>query len=162
NLAVGWVTGGVEYGRGELLRTWLESRRVSYVLAVAGGQTLVPQFGPAGPRSLGVGGAPPRGHPEPDPAGRPGGGRRGLRPGRKVSPSSEWARIDVTPRGNDSTRADHGPAVGFARTLLIQRRPGSAQSTFYLAHAPKFSSLDALVAVAQAQQSARACLRATH
>ena len=159
DLPVWWVTGGVEYGRDESLRSWLESRRISYVLTVPTSHPVVTQLAneiPAG--RLGTDLA----HP----------GWRRYRTGagtatvedigdrsspRKASAESDWARLDVTLRGNDGVRA-YGAAAGFARTLLIRRRPGSSRSTCYLAHAPTFTAMDALVAAAQAQQSAQDCL----
>lgn len=157
---VGWVTGGVDYGRSQLLRTWLESQRISYVLTVPPSQPVVTQFArkvPASSLSTGIASHGWHQYPEGvEPTTGPSISRR--RPRRKARADSDWARIDVTRRGNDGARA-YGPALGFAQTLLMQRRPDSPRLVFYLAHAPTFSSIHTLAAVAQAQLSARDCLR---
>ncbi|WP_454896263.1 IS701 family transposase [Streptomyces halobius] len=128
-----WVCGGQDYGQDEELRGWLEQKGIGYVLAVPAGRLDAASVAAALPRQ--------RWWPSPGAPGDP-----GTVPGR-------WTRVMAPSAPHWGPAAP--PGDGFARFLLLHRRPDAPRTECYLVHAPRDTRSGAMVTAALARHQAR-------
>jgi SRSO17 transposase len=125
---VAWVTGDEVYGISASLRAWLETHRLSFVLAVRCTETLQPLTGPPTPAKLLAARVPPE---------------RWLRcnagDGAKGRRWYAWTRVAL---------AADGAPDGWGRWLLVRRNLRSGELAFYVCAGPAGLPLIALVKVA--------------
>ncbi|WP_169314065.1 IS701 family transposase [Streptomyces piniterrae] len=132
-----WVCGGQDYGQDEALRGWLEKKGIGYVLAVPAGRLDAASLAAAPPRQ--------RWWPSPGVPGDP-------------ATAGLWARVPAPSAPNWGPTAP--PCEGFARFLLLHRRPDAPRTECYLVHAPRDTGTPAMVTAAQARDQARRYLDA--
>ncbi|MEV0374548.1 IS701 family transposase [Streptomyces sp. NPDC050636] len=128
-----WVCGGQDYGQDEALRGWLEQKGIGYVLAVPAGRLDAASIAAALPRQRWW-----------SPPGVP--GDPGTVPGR-------WARVMAPSAPHWGPTAP--PCDGFARFLLLHRRPDAPRTECLLVHAPRDTGARAMMTAALARHQAR-------
>lgn len=136
-----WVTADEAYGKDHKFRTWLENRRISYVLAVACNQTI--------PATAGTSRADVLAAQAPEDAWK----RRSCGDGAKGPRLFDWA-VASLPTCQDTT------PPGWARWLLVRRSPtpnskGELELAYYLCCAPTRTTDDELIATAGARWASR-------
>lgn len=140
-----WVTADEAYGKDHKFRTWLESRRTSYVLAVACNQTI--------PATAGTSRADTLAAQAPENAWK----RRSCGEGAKGPRLFDWAVASL------STYEDTTPP-GWSRWLLVRRSltpnsKGELDLAYYLCCAPTGTTDDELIRVAGARWAVEECFQ---
>jgi SRSO17 transposase len=140
-----WVTADEAYGKDYKFRTWLENRRIGYVLAVACNQTI--------PATAGTSRADLLAAQAPDNAWK----RRSCGDGAKGPRLFDWA-IASLPVYEDTTPA------GWSRWLLVRRSltpdsRGELELAYYLCCAPTGTTDDDLIRVAGARWAVEECFQ---
>jgi SRSO17 transposase len=141
----GWVTTDEAYGKDHKFRTWLEQRRIGYVVAVACNQT-IPAVAGTSRADLLVAQAP-------DDAWK----RRSCGEGAKGPRMFDWA-VASLPACEDTT------PPGWRRWLLVRRSltrnsRGEHELAYYLCCAPKETTDDDLIRVAGARWAVEECFQ---
>jgi SRSO17 transposase len=140
-----WVTADEAYGKDYKFRTWLETRRVSYVVAVACNQTI--------PATAGASRADVLAAQAPDDAWK----RRSCGDGAKGPRLFDWA-VASLPVYEDTT------PPGWSRWLLVRRsltpnNKGELELAYYLCCAPTGTTDDDLIRVAGARWAVEECFQ---
>jgi len=139
------VTADEAYGKDHKFRTWLETRRISYVLAVACNQTI--------PATAGTSRADVLAAQAPEDAWK----RRSCGDGAKGPRLFDWA-VASLPIDQDTT------PPGWARWLLVRRSltpnsKGEPELAYYLCCAPTGTTDDELIRVAGARWAIEECFQ---
>jgi SRSO17 transposase len=140
-----WATADEAYGKDYKFRTWLESRRISYVVAVACNQTI--------PSTGGTSRADILAAQAPDDAWK----RRSCGVGAKGPRLFDWA-VASLPTYEDTTPA------GWSRWLLVRRSltpnsKGKHELAYYLCCAPTGTTDEELIRVAGARWAVEECFQ---
>jgi SRSO17 transposase len=140
-----WVTADEAYGKDHKFRTWLENRRMSYVLAVACSQTI--------PATVGTSRADTLAAQAPEDAWK----RRSCGDGAKGPRLFDWA-VASLPAKEDTT------PPGWAHWLLVRRSltpnsKGELELAYYLCCAPTGTTDDELIRVAGARWAVEECFQ---
>jgi SRSO17 transposase len=140
-----WATADEAYGKDHKFRTWLESRRISYVLAVACNQTI--------PATAGTSRADVLAAQAPEDAWK----RRSCGDGAKGPRLFDWA-VASLPTHEDIT------PPGWSRWLLVRRSltpnsKGELELAYYLCCAPTGTTDDELIRVAGARWAVEECFQ---
>jgi SRSO17 transposase len=140
-----WVTADEAYGKDHKFRTWLESRRIGYVVAVACNQTI--------PATAGTSRADVLAAQAPHNAWK----RRSCGNGAKGPRLFDWA-VASLPVYEDTT------PPGWSRWLLVRRSPtpnskGELELAYYLCCAPTGTGDDELIRVAGARWAVEECFQ---
>jgi SRSO17 transposase len=140
-----WVTADEAYGKDYKFRTWLESRRIGYVVAVARNQ-IIPATGGTSRADILAAQAP-------DDAWK----RRSCGEGAKGPRLFDWA-VASLPTYEDTTPA------GWSRWLLVRRSlapnsKGEHELAYYLCCAPTGTTDDELIRVAGARWAVEECFQ---
>jgi SRSO17 transposase len=141
----GWATADEAYGKDYKFRTWLEHRRISYVVAVACNQTI--------PATAGTSRADVLAAQAPQDAWK----RRSCGEGAKGPRLFDWA-VASLPVYEDTT------PPGWARWLLVRRSltpnsKGELELAYYLCCAPAGTTDDELIRVAGARWAVEECFQ---
>jgi SRSO17 transposase len=140
-----WVTADEAYGKDHKFRTWLENRRISYVLAVACNQTI--------PATSGTSRADVLAAQAPEDAWK----RRSCGDGAKGPRLFDWA-VASLPTDPDTT------PPGWSRWLLVRRSltpnsNGELELAYYLCCAPTTTTDDELIQTAGARWAVEECFQ---